>query len=528
VAGRDPGHLEEKQPWQLNNGSIIMKRRNFIKSSALGLGGLTLGAGSGLTGLGQDAHAQTPVLDPFSRPFQLPPMDTGKRDGNQLHFDLSVQPGSSNFIGRLDTPTMGINGDYLGPTLRAKRDDNVSFAVKNNLSEVTTLHWHGLVLPAEMDGGPHQVIHPGETWRPEFNIVQNAATFWYHAHTHGRTGAQVYHGLAGMFIVDDDVSQDIDLPTDYGIDDIPVVIQDRAFNRNGSLRYLGSMPDQMRGMHGNFILVNGVVTPTLKAERPLTRLRLLNGSNARIYNLAFNDNRPFAVIAADGGLLAQPELVKGIRLAPGERAEILIDLSDGRDIILRNRPQSQTSGGGMMQMMDGGNQAFDIMKIISPTNTGNTLVRLPAELSPLPDWSNANPTSKRQFELEMAMGPRMMMSRMMGGSTMSINGESFDMDVVNIRVRSNTFEIWEIGNNSMLAHPFHIHNTQFKVLARSGRSISATEKGLKDTVLVYPQEKVRLLVPFPEYSDPERPYMYHCHILEHEDAGMMGQFTVEA
>lgn len=184
---------------------------------------------------------------------------------------------------------------------------------------------------------------------------------------------------------------------------------------------------------------------------------------------------------------------------------------------------------GMMAMMDGGNEAFSIMKITAPASSGKARVQIPTRLNPLPDWRDVQPANKRQFQLEMAMGPGMMMSRMMGGSPFSINGEAMDMDVINVRVKRNTFEIWEIGNNSMLAHPFHIHDTQFRVIARShGRPISAIERGLKDTVLVYPQEKVRLLVPFPEYSDSERPYMYHCHILEHEDGGMMGQFTVEA
>ncbi len=511
-----------------------MKRRKFIQSTALGLGSLSLGAGYDLLGLGSSALANSDIRNPFARPFLVPPLDTGKRDGNRVHFEMNIQTGSSNFISSLETPTMGINSNYLGPVIRAQRNDRVSFAVTNNLPEKTTLHWHGLALPAAMDGGPHQEINPGETWYPEFNIIQRAASYWYHAHTHELTGEQVYHGLAGLFIVDDEISLNAGLPIDYGVDDLPVVIQDRSFNRDGTLRYLYSMPDQMMGMHGNIMLVNGVVTPTLNAERPLIRLRLLNGSNARIYNLAFHDGKPFTLIATDGGFLEKPETIQGLRLAPGERAEILLDLSDGRDTILRNRTVAQSSRssmmgmGNMMGMMDRGNQAFNIMKISAQAAAGGTRVQIPATLAPLPDWRNVRPAENRLFQLEMAMGPRMMMPRKLGGSPFSINGDAFDMQAINLRVKSNTFEIWEIGNNSMLPHPFHIHNTQFKILARSGRNISATERGLKDTVLVYPMEKVRLLVPFPEYVDSERPYMYHCHILEHEDGGMMGQFTVES
>ena len=502
-----------------------MKRRDFIKSSAYGLSGIALG-GSELLGFGASALAQSNSADPFVRDFVTPPLDTGLRDGNQVRFKLNMRKGESNFVGNYTTPTLGINSDYLAPVLRAKKGDRVSFEVSNQLDEVTTLHWHGFVLPAKMDGGPHQVIEPGQTWKPEFDLVQSASTFWFHAHTHELTGNQVYHGLAGMFIVDDDVSLNAGLPIDYGVDDFPVVIQDRAFYRDGSLRYLGSMPDRVRGMLGNVLLVNGVVTPTLKAERPLTRLRLLNGSNARVYNLAFQDGRPFTLIAADGGFLASPLSVNSVSLAPGERAEILVDMSDGREAILRNQPEKQTSRGGMMGMMGGGGeQAFSIMKILPPKNLANSIVSIPQELSPLPDWRNVEPVATRQFRLEMAMGPRMMMGR----NAFSINGASMDMDVINVRVKRNTFEIWEVGNASMFLHPFHVHDTQFKVIARSnGRKISATEQGLKDTVQVFPQERVRLLVPFPDHNDAERPFMYHCHILEHEDGGMMGQFTVEA
>ncbi len=509
-----------------------MNRRNFIRSATLGVGGVSLCAAGGLSEFAQALAASTAV-DPFWRPFLVPPVEEGTRDGNQVQFDLNIASGVSNFIGDLSTPTIGINGAYLGPVLRAKRGDSVSFSVKNNLAEKTTLHWHGFVLPARMDGGPHQVISPGETWTPQFDIIQPGATYWYHSHTHELTGSQVYHGLAGLFIVDDDVNLNSGLPIDYGVDDIPVIIQDRKFKQNGAFQYLGSMMDQMQGMKGDTILVNGVVTPALKAKRPLIRLRLLNGSNARIYDLAFHDRRPFVVVASDGGFLSRPEKIQTLRLAPGERAEILIDMSNGADAILVNMPEnprrsSNAMMGNMMGMMGNTNKPFSIMKIEAPKSAERITFKGPPVYEFTSDWANAAPANKRRFQLEMAMGPQMMMSRMSGGSPFSINGDAMDMDVINLRVKSNTYEVWEIGNNSMLPHPFHIHNTQFKIVARSHRTVTAAETGLKDTVLVYPQEKVRLLIPFLNYSDPDRPYMYHCHILEHEDGGMMGQFTVEA
>jgi blue copper oxidase len=350
----------------------MMNRRKFVRSTTLGIGGVSLYAAGDFSGLVQ-ALAVSIDIDPFRRPFFVPPVEEGERNGNQLHFDLNIAPGVSNFVGKLSTLTMGINGAYLGPVLRAKRGDRVSFSVKNNLTEKTTLHWHGFVLPARMDGGPHQVILPGEAWNPEFDMIQPGATYWYHAHTHELTGQQVYHGLAGLFIVDDDVNLNSSLPVDYGVDDIPVIIQDRKFNRDGTFQYLGSMMDRMQGMKGDTILVNGVVTPILKAKRPLIRLRLLNGSNARIYDLAFHDRRPFIVIASDGGFLAQPDKIRTLRLAPGERAEILLDMSNGSDAILINSPVKESSSrnsnammGNMMRMMGNANKAFSIMKIEAP------------------------------------------------------------------------------------------------------------------------------------------------------------------
>ena len=177
-------------------------------------------------------------------------------------------------------------------------------------------------------------------------------------------------------------------------------------------------------------------------------------------------------------------------------------------------------------MMGGGDEAFEVMRITAPSQAGKTPIYIPNQLITLPDWRKVKPANTRKMQLEMAMGPGMMMGRMMGRSAFSISGESMDMAVINFSVKANTFEVWELSNNSMLAHPFHIHNTQFQVLGRSGRPLAATERGLKDTVLVNPGEIVRVLIPFAGYTDTQTPYMYHCHILEHEDGGMMGQFTV--
>lgn len=513
-----------------NQQEELMNRRIFIKRSALGIGGVAMGGLSEFGLLSLDSFGQASLASRFSREFHLPPLDTGTRTGSAVQFDLQIREGVSNFIFDLPTNTLGINGDYLGPVLRARRGDRVSFSVSNKFQDEVALHWHGMMLPAIMDGGPHQSIAPNGTWLPEFEINQAASTYWYHAHTHQRTGFQVYHGLAGLFIVDDDESERLNLPSDYGVDDIPLIIQDRVFDGAGRFVYLGSMHDQMMGMHGNTILVNGVLTPTFRTKKRIIRFRILNGCNARILNLGFSDKRPFVVIGGDGGLLSQPEIRQVIRLAPAERAEILVDFSGGDDVLLQNFSTQGVSRRGMMGMgmMASGNGNFGIMKIDAKPATGQSTLMLPNQLSIAPNWDNILIAGNRNIRLEMGMGPGMMMSNRANRNAFSINGKAFDINTINFQVNESTYEIWTLINNSMAAHPFHVHNTQFKILSRSRSAISSTELGLKDTVLVYPHEQVRILLPFPGFSDSKNPYMFHCHVLEHEDAGMMGQFTVEA
>jgi blue copper oxidase len=300
----------------------------------------------------------------FKNPLGLPPLEAGSLINGKRVINLSLGYGSSAFLGDRPTATVGINGDYLGPVIRVNQGDDVELRVTNNLSEPSTLHWHGLNLPATMDGGPHQAINPGETWNAAFKIHQGACTQWYHSHMYHRTGIQVYYGLAGLFYIDDERSNALDLPSTYGIDDVPLVLQDRSFNQDGSLRYLGSMHDRMMGMMGQVMLVNGTAFARFKVQKRLSRLRILNGSNARIYNLEFGDRREFLQIATEGGLLAHPVALRNIVLAPGERAEVLVEFARGDDVMLQHKPLpiragSAASMGMMGNMMAANDRPFE-------------------------------------------------------------------------------------------------------------------------------------------------------------------------
>jgi blue copper oxidase len=505
-----------------------MNRRNFLQSSTL--------FGSGLI-LPSTLWSQSSLQD--TNPLQVPPLLTGERDGDRRRYRLDVQAGATEFFTGTNTPTLGINGGYLGPTLRLRRGDNVTLSVSNNLQEPTTLHWHGLHVPASADGGPHQIVQPGQVWDAEFLVDQQAGTFWYHSHLLGRTGEQVYKGLAGMLQIEDDVSNELEIPSEYGVDDIPVILQDRNFNADGSLRYTSSRMDSMLGLFGNTMMVNGTINPRFEPRSQLVRFRFLNASNARTYNLAFSDDREMQQLACDGGFLEHITPMRRIELAPGERCEVLADFSDGQPVDLISVPMAVDSPfrtTGMMGNMHTMNQVrLQIMTIIPNSNLQRS--SQPArELATLPTLDPDSADRMRQFTLSMMMGMGMM-GRGRGpagggmgsgmNSPFAINGQGMDMAVINERVPVGSTEIWEISNDSMMMHPFHIHHGQFRIVSSNGRPWPEHEQAYKDTVKVGPGQSVRVLMKFDDFADAELPYMYHCHILEHEDAGMMGQFVVE-
>ena len=276
--------------------------------------------------------------EPFRTVLPIPPiLEDENPETPEMEITLTAGRGKRAFFRDVATPTLGYNGDYLGPTIRVEREQKVLVRLENQLDEVTTLHWHGLHVPGEMDGGPHQTIDPGEVWLPHFAINQPAATLWYHPHALGKTGKQVYSGMAGLFIIDDEESGKLGLPDKYGVTDIPLIIQDRRFDANGAFVYVRSMPDVMHGVIGNYILVNGVIKPFVETTSSIVRFRILNGSNASLYRISFDENT-FMFIASDGGFIEKPIAMGNLVLSPGERAEVLLDLSaaaSGEEILLR-------------------------------------------------------------------------------------------------------------------------------------------------------------------------------------------------
>lgn len=464
----------------------------------MGMGGMGgMGGMSSSRVLGNSA--QTP------KPLAIPILLTGTT------FDLSLQSGTMDFLTGKTTPTYGINGNFLGPAIKVRNGDLVTLNVSNTLNEVATLHWHGMHLPANMDGGPHQTIQPGATWKATFTVKQKAGTNWFHPHTEGQTGRQVYMGMAGLLIVEDADTDALDLPKTWGVDDIPLIIQDRVFQADGSFDYLPAMHDQMTGMMGTTLLCNGTVNAQVDLPAKQVRFRLLNGSNARVYNIAFSDGRNFKQIATDSALQEKPTTLLALKLSPGERAEIVadfsVDISQSVSIV-------DTSSGVTIVTVN--------INIIPASTT-----TLPVTLTTLPILDPATAVRTRTFSLSMAMG-----GGMSGGmGQFLINGQAMDRARIDQIVPLNDIEIWEIRNDDTdaMTHSFHVHGAHFTILERNGSAanVAAYEKGYKDVVLLNPADTVKIIIQMTDYTtDAMSPYMFHCHILEHEDRGMMGQFIV--
>jgi len=465
-----------------------------------------------------------PLIGFSQKPLFIPDTLSGSS------INLTLQNGEVEFYNGFKTKTIGYNQDFLGQTIILEQGNYVTLNVSNNLSESTTLHWHGLHVSAENDGGPHTIIEPGQTWSPSFKVLDNAATYWYHPHLHEHTEEQVTRGAAGFIIVRDNNEAALELPRSYGIDDIPIVIQSKAFDTDKQLLWNTSSDD--------VLLINGTVDAYLDVPAQVVRLRLLNGSSERIYNLGFEANIVFHQIASDGGLLDAPVQLTRLRLVPGERAEILLDLSayQGQSISLKSfgaelpngyygsaNPSIMPMGSipGYNSNHLNGND-FNVLQLNVREHTNNPINSIPDALVSNTPFSTMDVNTTRTLRFQ----PSQMGHNQMVNGPFQINNASFDLDVINYEIPLNNVEIWELTNMTAIAHPFHIHDIQFFVLDINGVPPPPNMRGKKDVVLVPPLfGTVRFITKFEDFAG-NTPYMYHCHMLSHEDEGMMGQFIV--
>ena len=432
--------------------------------------------------------------------------------------ELVMQNGEHEFYAGVPSETMGFNGDYLGPTIRLYRDTDATITFINNLEEPTTVHGHGLHVNGEIDGGPQSAIQPGESWQITIPVRQEAGTSWYHPHRMGATAHHVHAGLAGLYLIEDEKSQSFDLPRDYGINDIPLVVQDRSFTDGIMNEYSVTVENVMNGLREDTLVANGTVDAYQDVPQGWVRIRLLNGSNARFYRFHFGNGMTFFKIATEGGFLNHPVELEHIEMAPGERNEIMVDLSDGANATLfADLLPADPEDGGLF----GGDAPQALVVELRVDSTLQASGTLPDRLNDIAYLDREDATQFRTISLDMEVP---------GGSIenmdlFGINGQSMDMNIINERVNRGDVEIWRITGQRM-PHPFHLHGASFQILTLNGEPPTEADRGWKDTVVVG-SEVTEIIVRFDHVATEEFPYMYHCHMLEHEEYGMMGQFTVE-
>ncbi len=434
-------------------------------------------------------------------PLRFPPAFTNGGTMTLANSVVQVYPSQN-------TNVIAINGSYPSPSVIIQKGQTFTANFVNNLAEPTTIHWHGLSVPEVMDGHPKDAVAPGGSKTYTFPVINRAGTYFYHSHGDMVTAKEVYKGFAGFFIVTDP-AENFNLPS--GAYDVPLCIQDRRFADIPEFTYNPGSPEMTYGYLGDRVLVNGTPDAYFEVGKTLYRFRLLNGSNARVYKIAFSDNRSFNIIATDGGLKDTPVSATSFMLSPGERVEILVSFSSdniGSNVTLQS--QAFTANGTLPYKQG---IALDILRF-DVTNNNSSGGVVPAAFNPIAYYNPADVTYTRPFVLTMS-----------GSHPMhKINGLTFDINRIDWEIPLYSLEEWKITNNTADIHPMHAHGMQWQLLARNGNTnLPANDKGWKDTIMVNSLETVRILVKFTDYKGE---YLFHCHNLEHEDDGMMLNFKV--
>jgi blue copper oxidase len=450
-----------------------VSRRDFVRLALLTAGAVA-------------AAKATPVLagrGTVTRyPLRIPPSASPSNN-----FSLRAASSTADLGGGRTSSVLAYNGYFPGPTFRANTGDTASVQFTNGLTQATTIHWHGMIVPTAADGQPQALVGPGAGYSYQFPIVQRACLNWYHPHPHMETGNQVVRGLAGAFIINDAEETTLGLPS--GFYEVPLIVRDVNFDSAGNIIYNPTSS----GYLAKNPMVNGTRDPYLDVDTAVYRFRVLNGASARLFKLVLNNGAPFTLIGNDGGLLEAAVQVSQIEISPGERLDVLVDF---RQLAVGTRVMVQdlNSGWNLLE--------FRVTRQITDTYA------MPSALSSIVKLSNPVRTRLISFDG---------MSR--------INGKEYDMNRIDFQVPFGQTELWRFTTNGNAPHPVHIHGASFQVKSRTGGRgrLFPWEAGWKDTVLLNDRETVEILIRFDGYRGR---YVIHCHKLEHEDQGMLANFEV--
>lgn len=430
-----------------------------------------------------------------AQPLTVPPvLKSDKETATDVWFTLESIVGESQILPGEKTKTWGYNAPLLGKTMVVEKGKRVHVTLKNSLPELTTYHWHGIEVPGPItDGGCHAPVYPGEEKQIEFTVNQPAALAWLHAHPCPSTAAQVWMGLAMGVVVTDENEAKLPIPKKYGIDEFPVILQDHTFHEHNQLDYRADY-NQM-GIFGDTPMINGVVRPYVDVTTQKVRLLFLGGSNRREWRLHFDDDLVMTQIAGDDSFLPHPIKMTKLLVTPGERLQVVVDF-------------------GQYHECDVVSLYTDDFKLIE------------FRIHKFEDDNSELPTTLFTPEIP-EVDPSLPVRKVTMDGCDKMNGKRFAMQRIDMKQKVGQAEYWDVTNTNSkkegMIHPFHIHGMHFLVVSSNGKKPYPNEVGVyKDTVPVAPGETVRLLVKFPL----EGVFMYHCHIIEHEDASMMAQIEI--
>jgi len=533
VLSEEPQMINAPEPSGQPGAFAKLSRRDVLKLAG---SAATLAVGAAAIGVGGRALAGG-VVEPLNV----------KPTPGLLRFRLTatpafvqMRPGAMTAVWRFRYRLLEGDGSYLtpgpgfmGPTIRVPRGTRVICDYSNNLSEISNVHWHGLDIPADQDGHPKDFVEPGGTRRYDFVVDQPAGTCWYHPHPDMRTGPQVYMGLAGLFIVTDKEEAKSRLPQR----ELALVLQDRQFGAGNGLVY--GDPSGVVGMLGNVVQVNGEQLPTLALAAGPVRLRLLNASNSRIYKLALSDGTPLTVVGTDNAVLPTAVNRGYLMLSPGERADVWLDLSAraNSEVLTLRSLSFNPFMMGSSSLVNGA--AFDVCRF--QTSTAPTMpAAAPGALVPFEAYTLAGASNAANPRL-YPIGRDTTTNPDLCQPCWTLNGVLYTLTGLesNETVPADTLEVLQVdnpANGPVMPHPIHFHGRAFQVLSRArvtGNSSTQTsyngvkdgfvDSGWKDTVLVWPGERVQVLM---KWTTHRGLFVYHCHNLEHEDMGMMRNLLV--
>ncbi len=452
----------------------ILSRRRFVGMSSIALGGAFVGSR---------------VFGPFNLLAnttgqalpRLPELALERPETNLVKARLTATEAVAS-VGGVMTKMLTYNGSFPGPLLRLREGERIQLQFTNGLNQHTSLHLHGLRVPPAVDD-PFRHGHPGDVAEYNFEVkAGSAGTYWYHPHVHGQVSQQLFSGLAGAIVIEGPLDN---LPELRAAEEHVLVLKDMSLT---GVEVAPHLPWEIGGKQGNLTLVNGALGPVLRAGKGTLRLRLLNASTARFFRLSL-EGHTMHLIASDGGFIERPQPLSEIRLAPGERAEVLVQLETGS-----------------FKLLDGLNP---LLTVEAPARLLKT--PLPSELAKIERLDLASVRVRRQVVFDTA-----------GLGKFQLNNRAFDMSRVDFEARFGDLEIWELHNEHSIEHPFHLHSYPFQVLSRDGKA--EPFMAWHDTVNLLPGQRVQIAIPLRDYAGRT---VFHCHIAEHEDAGMMAVLEVK-